>query len=164
MAGYHNFSMSNNAIDAYRNGEMPLSKWTKGIILEKLEIRDYNVEMFKKLTVAQLKKYFLRYSSWHHTSSRYNCTDFYSMDWDTVEEFAKGDLIIEKETKEKKVETTVKSMIEIEYPVWGGTRNHPRITGYETMEGERNGDWCVGSWKRKKISGNGVTILREWTE
>ena len=55
-------------------------------------------------------------------------------------------------------------MIEIEYPIWGGTRARPRITGYETMEGEKKGDWCVGRFSRKKISGNGVTILREWTE
>jgi hypothetical protein len=33
MAGYDNFSMSNNARDAYRSGEMPMSKWTKQDIL-----------------------------------------------------------------------------------------------------------------------------------
>lgn len=33
MAGYHNYSMSNNAVAAYENGEMPLSKWSKKAIL-----------------------------------------------------------------------------------------------------------------------------------
>lgn len=29
MAGYYGYSMSNNAVEAYENGEMPISKWTK---------------------------------------------------------------------------------------------------------------------------------------
>lgn len=31
MAGYHNYSMSNNAVDAYQDGLMPISKWTKKV-------------------------------------------------------------------------------------------------------------------------------------
>lgn len=27
-AGYYGFSMSNNAVEAYDSGEMPISKWT----------------------------------------------------------------------------------------------------------------------------------------
>ena len=35
MAGYSGFSMSNNAVDAYDNGEKPLSKsyWTISAVL-----------------------------------------------------------------------------------------------------------------------------------
>lgn len=29
MAGYNGYSMSNNAVAAYENGEKPLSKWKK---------------------------------------------------------------------------------------------------------------------------------------
>ena len=36
MAGYAGYSMSNNAVDAYNEGEMPLSKWTKKKFLELL--------------------------------------------------------------------------------------------------------------------------------
>ena len=33
MAGYRqDYSMSNNAYYAYPDGEMPLSKWTQGVI------------------------------------------------------------------------------------------------------------------------------------
>lgn len=32
MAGYNGFSMSNNAVAAYEDGEKPLSKWTKADI------------------------------------------------------------------------------------------------------------------------------------
>ena len=35
MAGYHGWSMSNNAVDAYSRGLMPLTKWTKPLILKK---------------------------------------------------------------------------------------------------------------------------------
>ena len=37
MAGYFGYSMSNNAVDAYENGEMPISKWDKATIM--VEIR-----------------------------------------------------------------------------------------------------------------------------
>ena len=38
MAGYNGFSMSNNAVEAYENGEKPLSKWRKSDILETIEV------------------------------------------------------------------------------------------------------------------------------
>jgi hypothetical protein len=40
MAGYNGWSMSNNAVDAYENGEMPLSKWNKEAILDAIEYED----------------------------------------------------------------------------------------------------------------------------
>lgn len=36
MAGYHNYSMSNNAVAAYENNEKPLSKWTKQEIINQV--------------------------------------------------------------------------------------------------------------------------------
>lgn len=33
-SGYSGYSMSNRAVDAYEDGEMPLSKWTKKIITQ----------------------------------------------------------------------------------------------------------------------------------
>lgn len=40
MAGYNGFSMSNNAVAAYEDGEKPLSKWTKADIFEIIEDED----------------------------------------------------------------------------------------------------------------------------
>ena len=37
MSGYYRYSMSNNAKDAYKNGVMPYSKWTKKAILRVLK-------------------------------------------------------------------------------------------------------------------------------
>lgn len=88
MAGYKGYSMSNNAVAAYSDGEMPLSKWTKGAILkaiyENCEIAEEKADLLRKMTAKELKDKFLKYSSWHHTSKFYNCTNFYNLDVEIV--------------------------------------------------------------------------------
>ena len=37
MAGYNGWSMSNNAVQAYEDGEKPLSKWTKKTLVYALQ-------------------------------------------------------------------------------------------------------------------------------
>lgn len=90
MAGYHNYSMSNNAVAAYENGEMPQSKWTKTNILDTIYldcgIEETKYELLKKMTVKELKRHFLFLSGWHHTSKYYNLTAFYAIDSEAVEE------------------------------------------------------------------------------
>lgn len=83
--GYLNdYSMSERAAEAYRNGEMPLSKWTKKAILDAIADDGYSALAAalknRKYTLAFLKDQYLTNSSWHHTSCKYNCTDFYSVD------------------------------------------------------------------------------------
>ena len=79
-AGYSGFSMSNNAVDAYMSGEMPLSKWTKQAIIDRVEkIDSSKVDLVKQLPITILKDKLLWNSSWHHTSMHYNKTEFYSM-------------------------------------------------------------------------------------
>lgn len=76
-AGYAGYSMSNNAVKAYENNERPLSRWTLALVKayiaeqEGIEVEDFEIVGFWK---SLLKK-----TSWHHTSSRYNRTDFYSV-------------------------------------------------------------------------------------
>ena len=77
MAGYCNFSMSNNAVAAYQGGERPISKWTKESILTYFN-NDKTRKIFSELKVTDLKEILLEVSSWHHTSKNYNRTDFYS--------------------------------------------------------------------------------------
>lgn len=88
MAGYNGYSMSNNAVNAYNNGEMPLSKWTKKAFLEQVQYEIAQDELpstimddLNGMKTADLKG-FLKLSSWHHTSSHYNRTNFYSVDTD----------------------------------------------------------------------------------
>lgn len=57
MAGYYGFSMSNNAVRAYVCGEAPASKHAP--------------------VPTALVRQFCTRSSWHHTSKKYNETDFF---------------------------------------------------------------------------------------
>lgn len=64
MAGYDNFSMSNNARAAYASGEAPFSKLPARI----------------RRLGRQTLEYYVKPSSYHHTSAKYNCTDFYRIE------------------------------------------------------------------------------------
>ena len=84
-SGYIDKKMSVRANKAYLNGEMPLSKWTKTTILnaivefaEESNINIDNLDL-NKLTLKELQQNYLINSSWHHTGSLYNKTDFYSI-------------------------------------------------------------------------------------
>lgn len=95
MAGYNGYSMSNNAVSAYNNGEKPISKWTKKVIIN--EINEIAVENdvdltgieLSKLTVQELRDVFLNCSSWHHTGKLYNETVFYKIDEEEVKAISK---------------------------------------------------------------------------
>lgn len=83
--GYIDRKMSVRANIAYLNGEMPLSKWTKTTILNAIieftEENDVDIDNLdlNKLTLKELQQNFLCNSSWHHTGSLYNKTDFYKL-------------------------------------------------------------------------------------
>ncbi len=90
MAGYNGYSMSNNAVAAYSNGEKPYSKWTKSAFNTEISNMIINGDLpeeiipeIEKLKVTELKQ-FLVASSWHHTSCKYNRTMFYSIDADLI--------------------------------------------------------------------------------
>lgn len=80
MAGYKDdFSMSNNAADAYEAGEKPLSKWTKKDIIAVVgkDVINRNPQL-KALNLKELRAIFLTQDGWHHTSKMYNETNFYA--------------------------------------------------------------------------------------
>lgn len=81
MAGYRGYSMSNNAAEAYDCGKMPNSKWTKKAILNAVAAAagEKTAAMFEDFKTADLREHLLRYSGWHHTSKRFNKTDFYEL-------------------------------------------------------------------------------------
>lgn len=97
--GYVGYSMSVRAAQAYDNGEMPLSKWTKKLILERIReilyenpAHEITADDFEKLRLDELKKHVLVRSSWHHTSKYFNRTDFYSVDVNLVTLTKKSDV------------------------------------------------------------------------
>lgn len=119
MAGYNGWSMSNNAVDAYENGEMPLSKWDKKAILDAIDYDDLelkcSLEKIRALPLKILKAQFLEYTSWHHTSKFYNCTDFYSLNIDYIKDLTDDDIdILVENHKEDLARKRAKKKQEIE--------------------------------------------------
>lgn len=51
-SGYSGYSMSNRAVEAYEDGEMPLSKWSKQLIID--EVVEY--DHFTKENLMQFIK------------------------------------------------------------------------------------------------------------
>lgn len=167
MAGYHNYSMSNNAVQAYNTGEKPLSKWTKTAIVEALEEQEAPAEFIqavKRQPLAALKQALLYQSSWHHTSKKYNRTNFYSVkevDSDNATEFLQ--LIQEKasETKDgaKEKANEQPQRVLVSYVVWEGTRRHPKAREVQA-KGTILGNWFTGDdGTRKKVDGNYFKII-----
>lgn len=149
MAGYVDHSMSNNALAAYNYGLVPASK-------------------IPGIPAALVKKY-CRYEEWHHTSSRYNMTEFYnpakvraifgletSEDWD-VNPSAVAALAAHKTAS--KSAPTVHQNCHVEWLEWSGTRNHPKAT-------ECSADGCSVTVKGQTATitfANGRTMQKRLT-
>lgn len=166
MAGYFGYKMSNNAIDAYKNGEKPLSKWTKKDILKRINeliteeelVLPIALNKLKKLPLKELKEVVLYNSSWHHTSNHYNRTDFYDIDIVALENLTDGyveTLLNKPKTPEIKEEVWECSFLE-----WSGTRLHPKATEYKEI-GVVKGDWFIRkNGSKKKTTANGFKFIR----
>lgn len=157
MAGYHGYSMSNNAVAAYEAGEMPRSKWTKEAVLAYARshgFSDAEVAVLRGYPASELKTA-LRRSSWHHTSSRYNRTDFYEPSASALEAMASRPYSRQSASERRSKETPAERRVEAEWAVWGGTRAHPRIERWEADTGTVRGDWFFPdhSASRHKVSG-----------
>ena len=168
MAGYNGYSMSNNAVEAYNNGEKPLSKWTKAEILEAIKTDEIelkcSMEMLKKVPVKSLKEIALYKASWHHTSSHYNRTDFYSLDFDKLEELTDEELskIIEESKQNKKNDTEpAEEKWKCAFLEWSGSRKHLKAT--EIIEdGTIKGDWFIrADGSKKKTTANGFRFIEK---
>ena len=161
MAGYYNFSMSNNAVDAYECGEMPLSKWSKADIIAAIDrdmVNDDKIALIKKAPLKACKR-LLTQSSWHHTSLYYNHTNFYTVDNDRLEEISIDDLkdLLKDEKKEDQKEFKVIA----HYLEWSGTRKHPKATDH-IDEGIIKGNWFyLPNGKKKSIKATGFEIIQK---
>ena len=154
MAGYHNYSMSNNARSAYSSGEMPLSRWTKDVILAHCGDR---ADVLRVLTTAELQARLLTRTSWHHTSSHFNKTDFYSFDEDRLEmltEQAVREIVSSRKPRAPRQTDTVKTITaEITYTVWEGRyRNYRRPKDYTEIVSYQ-------STAKQVVTSNGVKRL-----
>lgn len=172
MAGYFGFSMSNNAVEAYDNGQRPLSRWTKGAILnlvkhilaDDLEL-DAKLQLLKKFSVKNLKEYLLIDCGWHHTSKYYNETVFWELDKDKLHELTISDIerALEENAKSKADYKKDIAVGVISVQEWGGTRRHPRFLGNTNHIGVIDGDWCFTEHGRFKISANKTNWIESFT-
>lgn len=185
MAGYHGYSMSNNAVAAYSNGKRPKTKWTKALILddiksltidsaeeldenaESLEQLKKKFELLKKCSVETLRKHLLRYSEWHHTSSRYNKTDFYEVDDEAFINASEKE-ITEWKNESHELHTSPCKKGTITYLVWYGSLKHPKAyeaTLRNMLIQEKGSFYYVYDPAKsnklvlkKKIGGRGTTV------
>lgn len=164
MSGYDGWAMSNNAVAAYANGEMPISKWTKKQILASIREQGINCEMSKlqQLPVKVLRDICLRYSSWHHTSSHYNQTAFYSLDVDRIEGLTNTMLDNMITTSKASDERTVpEERWECAFLEWTGSKKHPKAT--ELIEtGVVKGMWFIREdGSKKKTTAKGFRFIKK---
>ena len=169
-SGYEGYKMSKRAVYAYEEGEKPLSKWRKSDIIEHAEelIEDQElIKLIKKVNLDILKDKFLVYSSWHHTSSMCNKTDFYKINIDFINGLKKEDIqdmIVSKPKKQKNEEKYYFG--DFEYLEWSGSRRHPKaeeivLKDVKVVEKGcfyyvyRNDDFII----KKKISSNGTRLI-----
>lgn len=175
-SGYSGFSMSKRAVEAYENGERPISKWSKKDLLEGIKqlagekTLNFNYDSLKKIPVDVLKELFLIKTSWHHTSSRCNKTDFYSLDQDAVYSITEDKLSAAFENAKRKSENKQeKYKGSIEYLEWSGTRKYPKATKCTLKDVyiEEKGCFYIisdSSGKqilKKKIGSNGTIVRKE---
>jgi hypothetical protein len=165
-SGYTGYSMSNRAVEAYEDGEMPLSKWSKQLIIDEVvEYDHFTKEDLKKYTKKVLTEYFLERSSWHHTGKFCNETDFYSINSNRAENGSIDDLEELKDCYKKKIKKVEKLEIKkakVKYLEWSGSRSHPKATeveGYAVIIG----NWAYfTSGNKKNLSSNGFKIIETY--
>ena len=167
MAGYSGYSMSNNAVAAYDNGEKPLSKWKKADILEAVKTQEVELKCspskLQKLPAVLLKEICLCYSSWHHTSSHYNETKFYMLNAEYLETLTDAmvdEIAAEYNKTHAKEKQSVEETWECAFLEWSGTRKHPKAT--EVVEqGIVRGQWFYRKdGTKKKTSANGFRFIK----
>ena len=174
MAGYYGYSMSNNAVDAYENGEMPISKWNKSAIMEEIRknVKEGELSLqcsmgrLEKLPVKALKEHCLYCSSEHHTSKYYNMTEFYSLDIDSLEELTDQELeeIVHKYKQEREQEKTqeiIEEKWKCAFLEWYGSRNF-RKAERVVETGIVKGEWFTRpNGRKKKTTATGFEFIEK---
>jgi len=158
--------MSNRAVEAYNDGERPFSKWSKTDIIFEIERLNPNIiDLIKKVNLNNLKSIFMDRSSWHHTSSFCNATDFYSLNNERITTITKEEIeFILAEQNEQKKNKVVKSKPQfitalVTFENWEGTRAHPKKIKYtESVKYMSDSKIVATSVGNKRLSS--LTILK----
>ena len=179
-SGYEGYSRSKRSADAIESYEVPLSMINKNLVNTflneySLDFKEDDLDFLKKLSISKWKYIAKKTypSSWHHTSSYFNKTDHYSLPLIAERILEYKDSIDEEYANYKNInkdeKITFKSGV-INVEVWGGTRKHPRIVGYDEVAGIIIGDWLYfkndhsikGSTSKYKTTANKVKWIKEY--
>ena len=163
MAGYCGFSMSNNAVAAYREGLVPASKVGNGI-------------------PAALIREHCRYAEWHHTSKHFNATEFYDpeyvkgffgvygSDHEEFNEHAAAAFNDYKAARKSKDQGKLYNDCRVDWLEWSGSMRRRRCT-------EQSAEGCIvrvkgqtayikfgdGTAMTKLLTTNGFSFTAEYT-
>ncbi|MBY4796770.1 hypothetical protein K6V98_00095 [Collinsella sp. AGMB00827] len=104
QSGYVGSSMSVRAQQAYEDGEMPKSKWTKKIMIEAINayLADDDLPAIaglEKMKKDEIFAEFFKWTSWHHTGKFARETDFYSIDERAVKAAADPEAVAHEEAE-----------------------------------------------------------------
>ena len=158
--GYVGHSMSVRAALAYGDGEMPKSKWTKSVLIDRIRREDsfWPVELLSSCLLETLRARFLRRSGWHHTGRFFNETDFLALDGDAITAHdvdallaADAEMRASRRTAARARETgPVKGRIRFES--WEGSRSHGRFVTHD-LPCLIIGNWAHTEHGRKRLDG-----------
>lgn len=163
MAGYaDDFSMSNNAIDAYDRGLRPRSKWSKADILNALPANARAYLQLDGYPLEFLREYFLVDEEWHHTSKLYNKTEFYRPGIDQWEDTYTPEDVqdlyrvwLQRQQKARAAKTAAPRKVRVTYTHWIDKRTHKTVTEYALVRGT----WIyTQSGLRKRADGTNIRI------
>lgn len=165
--GYIGQKMSERAMEAYENGEMPLSKWTKSVILENIETeKKGESEKLKKYSAETLRDYFLILSSWHHTAKYFNRTNFYEfymperISYEKLDELEKQNKDEKKRKKNRENEMTIAL---VKYGEWEGTRRHPKLAEYKELAIIKGNVAYFSDGRTKRTTGKHFEVIETYS-
>ncbi|GLE54867.1 hypothetical protein NJBCHELONAE_01780 [Mycobacteroides chelonae] len=123
--GYDGYSMSNNARAAYDDGAVPLSGMTAGWV------KAHGIGCTAATLKVLIAENEVTTTEYHHTSTRYNTTEFYRPEAVKAQVERLGsdrisDIVAAaKARKQRESAGTVHRNCHVEWLEWGGTRNRP---------------------------------------
>jgi len=155
MSGYAmDFSQSNNALDAKREGKFPASTCARKLGVPVEFVRRHHS------------------GEWHHTSKHYNCVNFFDLDHlrEILEtEEGQQELCEIKTTlaEKKQVAPEIIENATGQYLEWSGTRNHPKAheVTFTGAKATKKGEWWtieIPGQKafRKNVNARGFEIRK----
>lgn len=167
MTGYaSDWSMSNNAVDAYSRGLRPMSKWKKQAILAELPTGEVERLALHLLPLALLREEFLEYEEWHHTSKQYNETCFYRPEipeW-AEDAAAVADFADEWRRRRTDAENAARSSAKpvkarVAYTVWDERKRPRQVEEYALVIGT----WAhTESGRRKRTGGSHFRVIERY--